>query len=275
MSTKKIVQMVVFGALLAGAGAFFGLVLRWADSGWEYLMPPTWDALYLGIWFLGAVLAVAVTGTLVAVLLRPFWVAAIAFAVSALAMFLTWDISMIGIIVAAIYLLMGLLYVLAVRGEIENRIKFSVWHLMRPQIILLLLLTAFACTSIYFGYAEEIDRNGYSMSEETIDWIVNVTDEHIMERMFPEGTLTDMERQDALDELRDYLEDDIESDIEPYEGYMPVGLAAIIFGIMLPITFLLSWIPILILSLVFIPLIRFGVVKKVANPVEVIRLSIE
>ena len=275
MSPKKIVQMVVFGALLAGAGGFFGLVLRWADSGWEYLMPPTWDAFYLGIWFIGAVLAVAVTGGLVAVLLRPFWVAAVAFAVSALAMFFTWDISMIGIIVAVIYLLMGLLYVLAVRGEIENRIKFSVWHLMRPQIILLMLLTAFACTSIYFGYAEEIDKNGFTFSEETTDWIVNVTDEHIMDKMFPEGTLSDMERQDALDELRDYLEDDVKSDMEPYEDYTPVGLAAIVFGIMLPITLLLSWIPILILSLVFIPLIRFGAVKKSAKAVEVIRLSIE
>jgi hypothetical protein len=275
MSIKKIVRIVVFGVLLAGAGAFFGLVLRWADSGWEYLMPPTWDALYLGIWFLGAVLAVAVTGALVAVLLRPFWVAAVAFAVSALAMFLTWDISMIGIIVAAIYLLMGLLYVLAVRGEIENRIKFSVWHLMRPQIILLLLLTAFLSTSIYFGYAEEIDRNGFSMSEETIDWVVKVADDHIIDRILPEGTLNDMERQDALDELRDYLEDDVQSDMEPYENYTPAVLAAIVFGIMLPITFLLSWIPILILSLIFILLIRFGAVKKVAKPVEVVRLSIE
>jgi hypothetical protein len=84
-----------------------------------------------------------------------------------------------------------------------------------------------------------------------------------------------MERQDALDELRDYLEDDVKSDMEPYEDYTPVGLAAIVFGIMLPITLLLSWIPILILSLVFIPLIRFGAVKKSAKAVEVIRLSIE
>jgi hypothetical protein len=267
--------MVVFGALLAGAGGFFGLVLRWADSGWEYLMPPTWDAFYLGVWFFGAVLAVAVTGGLVAVLLRPFWVAAIAFAVSALAMFFTWDISMIGIIVAVIYLLMGLLYVLAVRGEIENRIKFSVWHLMRPQIILLVLLTAFLSTSVYFGYAEEIDKNGFTMSQETIDWVVKVADEHIIDRIIPEGTLNNRERQDAVEELRDYLENDVKSDMEPYEDYTPVGLAAIVFGIMTPITFLLSWIPILILSLVFIPLIRFGAVKKSAKAVEVIRLSIE
>ena len=220
-------------------------------------------------------LAVAITGGLVAVLLRPFWIAAIAFAVSALAMFLTWDISMIGVIVAVLYLLMGLLYVIAVRGEIENRIKFSVWHLMRPQIILLVLLTAFACTSIYFGYAEEIDNKGFYFPEETIDWIVEVTDEHVIDRILPGGTLDDMERQDALDELRDYLEDDVKSDMEPYEDYTPVGLAAIVFGIMTPITFLLSWIPILILSLVFILLIRFGAVKKSAKAVEVIRLSIE
>ena len=275
MSTQRIVKIVVFGALLAGAGGFFGLVLRWADNGWEYLMPPTWDAFYLGIWFIGAVLAVAITGGLVAVLLRPFWVAAVAFAVSALAMFFTWDISMIGIIVAVIYLLMGLLYVLAVRGEIENRIKFSVWHLMRPQIILLVLLTAFLSTSIYFGYAEEIDRNGFSMSEETIDWVVEVADEHIIDRILPEGTLNNRERQDAVDELRDYLENDVKSDMEPYEDYTPVGLAAIVFGIMTPIAFLFSWIPILILSLVFILLIRFGAVKKSAKAVEVIRLSIE
>jgi hypothetical protein len=216
-----------------------------------------------------------VTGALVAVLLRPFWVAAVAFAVSALAMFFTWDISMIGIIGAAIYLLVGLLYVLAVRGEIENRINFSVWHLMRPQIILLVLLTAFACTSIYFGYAEEIDKNGFTFSEETTDWIVNVADEHVMDEMFPEGTLSDMERQDALDELGYYLENDVKNDMEPYDGYMPVGLAAVVFGIMTPITFLLSWIPILILSLAFIPLIRLGAVKKVAKAVEVVRLSIE
>jgi len=57
MSTQRIIKIVVFGALLAGAGGFFGLVLRWADSGWEYLMPPTWDAFYLGVWFIGAVLA--------------------------------------------------------------------------------------------------------------------------------------------------------------------------------------------------------------------------
>ncbi len=274
MSVPRITKIVVFGALLAGAGGFFGLVLRWAGDGWEHLIPPTWDALYLGIWFLGALSAVAVTGGLVAMLLRPFWVAATAFAVSALALFLTWEISVVSIIVAVIYLLGGLLYVAGVRREIENRIRFSVRHLLRPQLILLVVLTAIACTSLYFGYAEEIDKEGFSIPEGTVDWVVEVADEHVIDRILPAET-TPEEREDALTELRDYLEDDIESDIEPYEGYIPVGLAAIVFGVLMPATFLISWIPLLILSLAFLLLIHFGVVKKVAKAVEVIRLSIE
>ncbi|MBA7643579.1 hypothetical protein ES703_51310 [subsurface metagenome] len=274
MSTRGIVKILVFGALLAGAGAFLGLVLRWAGDGWEHLIPPTWDALYLGIWFLGALVAVAVAGGLVAVLLRPFWVAAIAFAVSALAMFLTWEISVIGIIVAAIYFLTGLFYVAGVRREIENRIRFSVWHIMRTQLILLVMLTAIACSSLYFGYAAEIEREGFSIPEGTIDWVVETADEHIIDRILPDET-TPAERQDALDELRDFLEGDVESDIEPYEGYIPVGLAAIVFGILTPAVLLISWIPLLILALAFFLLTRFGVVKKVAKAVEVIRLSIE
>ena len=274
MSVPRIIKIVVFGALLAGAGGFLGLVLRWAGDGWEHLIPPTWDALYLGIWFLGAILAVAVTGGLVAMLLRPFWVAATAFAVSALALFLTWEISVVSIIVAVIYLLGGLVYVVGVRREIENRIRFSVRHLLRPQLILLVVLTAIACASLYFGYAEEIDKEGFSIPEGTVDWVVEVADEHVIDRILPANT-TAVERWEALTELRDYLEDDIESDIEPYEGYIPVGLAAIVFGILTPATFLISWIPLLILSLAFLLLIRFGVVKKVAKAVEVIRLSIE
>jgi hypothetical protein len=274
MSTRGIIKIVVFGALLAGAGCFFGLVLRWAGDGWEHLIPPTWDAIYLGIWFLGAILAVAVAGGLVAMLLRPFWVAATAFAVSALALFLTWEISVVSIIVAMIYLLVGLLYVAGVRREVENRIRFSVWHLMRPQLTLFVMLAAIACTSLYFGYAAEIDKEGFSIPEKTVDWVVEIADEHLIDRILPANTTT-VEREEALTELRDYLEGDIESDIEPYEGYTPVGLAAIAFGILTPATLLISWIPLSILSLAFLILIRFGVVKKVAKAVEVIRLSIE
>lgn len=271
---EKIIKIVVFGALLAGAGCFLGLVLRWIGAGYEALIPPSWDALYLGIWFLGAMVAVAVTGGLVAVLLRPFWVAVIAFAVSALAMFLTWEISAVSIIVAAIFFLVGLLYLAGVRGEIGNRIRFSVWHLVRSQMILLVVLVAIACTSLYSGYAAEIEREGFSIPQDAVDWVVEIADEQL-DTMLPEGTLSPEQKQEALDQLRDTLEGEAESAIEPYAGYVPIGLAVIVFLIFVPVTLFLFWIPILILSLVFFILTRSGVVSKVTETVEVTRLSIE
>lgn len=274
MSTARTIKTLVFGALLAGAGCFLGLVLRWAGDGWEHLIPPSWDALYLGFWFLGALAAVAVTGGLVAVLLRPFWIAVIAFAISALAMFLTYEISAVSIIVAAIYFLVGLLYLAGVRGEIRIRTGFSVRHIRGNQAILLVVLTAIACTSLYFGYAAAIEREGFSMPEKTIDWGVDIAEE-VLDRIVPAGILSPEEKQVILDEIRAILEGEVESEIEPYEGYIPVGLAAVVFMILMPVTFFLSWIPLLILSLAFFILTRSGVVKKVTETVEVTRLSIE
>lgn len=270
----RIIKMVVFAVLLAGAGCFLGLVLRWIGGGYEALIPPSWDALYLGIWLLGAVVAVAVTGGLVAMLLRPFWVAAIAFAVSALAMFLTWQISAVGIIVAAIYFLVGLLYLLGVRSEVGNRIRFSVWHLMRSQTILIVALTAIACTSLYFGYAAEIEREGFSIPEAAIDGIVEVVGDQI-DSLVPEGALSPEEKQEVLDQLRDTLEGEVGSAIEPYQGYVPMGLAAIVFVILMPVMLFFLWLPILILSPLILILTRSGVVKKVTEFVEVTRLSLE
>ena len=274
MSTARTIKTLIFGALLVGAGCFLGLVLRWIGDAHEALIPPSWDALYLGIWFLAAVVAVAVTGGLVAVLLRPFWVAVIAFAVSALALFLTWQISAVSIIVAAVYFLAGLLYLVGARSELGNRIRFSVWHLMRAQAVLLVVLTAIACASLYFGYAAEIEREGFSLPEDAITWSVDAAGE-VLDRIVPEGTLSPEERQQILDQLRATLEGEAGSAIQPYAVYIPIGLAVIVFVVLVPVMFLLSWIPILILSPLLFILTRSGVVKKVTETVEVTRLSIE
>lgn len=275
----KIIKMLVFGALLAGAGSFLGFVLGEVGEGWGAIVPPTWgvwDGVYLGLWVLGALVAVAVASGLVAVLLRPFWVAAIAFAVSAVAMFLTWEITVASIIVAAVYFVVGLIYVAGVRGEIGSRIRFSVRHIRGTQTILLLVLIAIACTSLYFGYADEIERESAILPEETIDWVVDTVDEHILDAIVPEGALSPEQRQEVLDEIRAILEGTSETDIEPYKKYIPMGLAAIVFSILMTVTILIiSWIPLLLLWLIFFILIRCGVVKKKAKAVEVIRLSIE
>jgi hypothetical protein len=60
-----------------------------------------------------------------------------------------------------------------------------------------------------------------------------------------------------------------------YEDYVPMGFAAIAFSVLILATFLLSWFPLLILSLVFFLMLRLKLIKRKAHPVEVTRLSIQ
>lgn len=255
---KSILKTLIFVALLVGAGCFLGLVLGMIGENYGLLFSPSIDLLYLGLWFFGALVAVAVTAGLAAVLLRPFSVCAVAFALSALGMFAIWELSAVSGIVAAIYLAVGLLFALSVTREIKSRVKFSVWHILRSQVILLVVLTAIGCTSLYFGYADEIRSEGFTLPTVITDLVTDALEE---QGMSP-SQIEEFEQQ-------------IEDTIAPYERYIPMGLAAIVFMPLMSIVIFLSWIPILILAFVFLLLTRFGVVEEVTETVEVTRLNME
>ncbi len=273
-----LIKTVVFGALLAGAGCFLGLVLKWVGGGYAHLVPGTWGleaALRLGLWTFGALATVAVTAGLVAVLIRPFWVAAIEMLVSALALFLCWDISLVSFVVALIYFVAGLIYLTGVRTEISNRIKFRVWNIRTSQGMFLAMLVALICTSLYFGYAGSIDREGFTLPPAAVKWIMRTVDNNsLVDKVLPEGYTTS-DRAAALDTLQNYLENDVTKDMKPYQGYAPALLATGAFSVLTLAMLVFSWVPLLILWLVFSILLRLKVIKKKAHPVEVTRLSIE
>jgi hypothetical protein len=272
-----LIKTVVFGALLTGAGVFLGFVLKWVGGGYAHLVPGTWDlggALRLGGWVLGALAVVAVTAALVAILIRPFWVAALELLVSALALFLCWDMSLVSFVVALIYFLVGLAYFVGVRTEISNRIKFRVLNIRTSQGMFLAVLVALICTSLYFGYAGSIGREGFTLSPAAVNWIVDMADQHVVDKVMPATSSPD-DRVEALKALRSYLENDLHSSMEPYKEYAPVLLATGAFSVLTLAMLVVSWVPLLVLWLVFLILLRLKVIKKKAHPVEVTRLSIE
>jgi hypothetical protein len=268
-------KVIGFGVLLAVAGAFFGLALRWAGDGYVYLVPGTWgkwEAIRLGLCVMGSFGAVAVTAGFVAILIRPFWVAVLCFLVSSLALFLTFEISILSLVIALIYFVMGIGYLAGVRTEISHRIKFSIWQIRGSQTVFLVVLVALACTSLYFGYAEKINAEGYKLNDKAINGIVSFTRDHVIDVVFPEE---DVNKAQILEDLRYYLDNDLQDDMVPYQGYVPMGFAAIAFSVLVLATFVLSWFPLLILSLIFFLLLRLKLVKRKAHPVEVTRLTIQ
>ena len=272
-----IVKVAVFGLLLAGAGAFFGLALKWAGDGYVHMVPGTWDwweAIRLGLCVMGSFAAVAVAAGFVAILIRPFWVAALCFLVSSLSLFLTFEISILSLVVSVIYFMMGLIYLAGVRTEISHRIKFSIWQIRGSQTVLLVILVGLACSSLYFGYSDRIEQEGFDIPDEGISWMIEFAEDHIMDRIMP-GSITYPERQEILQNLRSYLDEDLHEDMESYEGYIPMALAAIAFSVLMLATFVLSWLPLLLMAILFFILLRLKLVKRKAQPVEVTRLTIQ
>jgi hypothetical protein len=273
VSTPVLVKTLVFGALLVGTGCFLGLVLKWCGDDSVQVFAGTgdlWGLLRLGCWALGALLTVAVAAGLVAVLIRSLWVVALMLLVSALALFLCWEISLAGFVVALIYLVIGLIYIAGVRAEINDRIKFRVGNIRHGQGAFLTVLVVLICTGLYFGSARSIDREGFTLSPSTVDWVVKTADKYVIDKTMPDGA-TVADREEAVTKLRD----SVNSSAESYKDYAPMILAAGAFAALNTVMFLVSWAPLVLLWLIFLILLRLNVVKKKSQLVEVTRLSIE
>jgi len=251
------IKTLIFVGLLVGAGCFMGFVCQRIAENYELLFSPSIDLLYLGLWFFGAAVAVAITAGLAALLLRPFALVALAFALSALGLLLLWEFSVVSGIVAGAFFLVGLLFSSGVIREVNSRIKFSVFHMMGSQAILLVVVTAIACAGLYAGYADEIEREGFALPPAIVDVITDALEDTGM---------TPAQIQ--------VFEQQIETTVAPYESYIPIGLAAIVFLPLSTVVLLLSWIPLLLLALKFLLLRHFAVVGEVTETVEVTRFSL-
>lgn len=274
------IKIVIFGLLLVGAGCFLGLVLRLCgDSSMHFIggSGDLWDLLWLACWALGALLAVAVAAGIIAVLVRLYWVAAIMFFISALTLFLCWEISLPSLIVALVYFVIGLVYLAGVRSEINNRVKFRTWNIRPAQSTLLIILAALVCAGIYFGFARSIDRNGFTLSPDIIDWAMDLADDHLdtaIDMIAPGEEISADDREAALAEIRNFLENDL-STYESYGKYAPMMIAGIVFAEFIVLIMILGLLPPLILWLIFLILVASKVIRKRTHSIQVVRLSME
>jgi uncharacterized membrane protein len=106
---------------------------------------------------------VAVAAGIVAVLFRPFWVCIVAFGLSALAMLFGWEWRVSTGILALLYFFVSLIYARGVAQELDNRLDFSVRPISESQFLLSMALSVVICCAFYFGYAAQIEREGFSI----------------------------------------------------------------------------------------------------------------
>jgi len=162
MKTSKLVKYVIFIVLLIVASCFLGNICRQIGQLGDTIFSPSMDTLYPFLWLLLALALVAITAGLVAALVRPLWMCFIAFALSSLAALFIWGLNLIGIVLAVIYLLAGLIYSRGVAKGLSGRINFSIHPIQNNQTILLIALIIVACACFYSRFAAQIEREGFT-----------------------------------------------------------------------------------------------------------------
>ena len=267
---RKWLKIGFLVALLIAAGYYFGIICREVGENYGLFLAPGMELVMLLLRFLADVIAVAVAAGLVAGLVRPLSMAWLAFAISAVAILLGWEISWISGILVLIYLLASCGYAASVAKDMNERIKITTTSSRVGQELLLMALALVFCGSFYNGYSDQIEREGFVLPTEYIQTLEQQIEGPIG------AVLPEVVREQMLAGFRENFEAILEGVVndllEPYEPYIPVAIA---LGILLTLVTLfrfLSWLPMLILTILQALLRTLGITQIVYETVEVERL---
>jgi hypothetical protein len=273
-----LVKIVVLVLLLMPAGLFFGMACQKINQQHEVLLALDRDFLRSLAELLLAIAIVAVISGLVAALVRPVWISIVGFALSALAAFIAWDLSLASGVSALIYFVVAVLYSRGVAEALDNRLRFSVEPISGSQSTLLAGLAIAASVSLYFGYAAQIEEEGFEFPPAIRDTITEFSMVPMGAQIDARTDLTSEEREAMAAQMRvgfDQWMRSMEEMIEPYERFVPIAVAFMLFQFLAVINTLFSWVPIVILAALFPILTALGVAKKTTQTREVVRLSLD
>jgi hypothetical protein len=277
MATSKLVKTVVLVLLLIPAGAFFGLACHNINQQYELLLALDKEVVRSLAELLLAVGTVAVIGGLVAALVRPVWICIVGFALSALAVFLAWELSLASGISALIYFLVGALYSRGVASALDNRLSFSVEPISGSQSTLLAGLAIAASVSLYFGYAAQIEQQGFEFPPAMRDTITEFSMVPMTAQIDARTDLTAAQKEAMAAQMREGFDQwmaSMEEMIEPYERFVPLAVAFMLFQFLAVVNTLFSWVPMVFLAVLFPILTAVGVARKTTETREVQRLGL-
>jgi len=277
MRYATMIKSAVFLALLAAAGLLLGTVCKRVYQNNAVLFSPGRELLHLALWAFGAILLFAAAAGLVAALVRPLWLVILGFALTAAIIVVAWKISLVTVILGLVFIALAAIYARAVSRELDSRLDFSVRPLAEEQKTLLFVLALLVSVSFALGYAADARQRGYvippAYKQFTADLMLQAIKAQVGGAL---DLIPGMEAAMTAEFTRslDQFWVEIEAKVKPYVPYIPVALAVLLFWILESLLGLVSWIPTLLLSMIFPLLSALGVTHTLSKTKEARRLTL-
>jgi MFS family permease len=266
-------KYLIFILLMMGVGYFFGTICNQISEVDQMLLASGIDLLYLFLWFLLSLAVMMICAGLVAALLRPLWVAALAFILSGFAMLLGWQISVASGVLVLVFVVVSVVYTNNIMQGLEKQADFSVRPIGQNQNILLLGLILVACGSLFLGFRDFVDREGFTLPERYIELLMEPMEKQILLRAPEEGG-QEMVFQ-FREEFRTFIDEFFDQTLKPYERYIPLMISGGLFFSLYTITNLLTWLPTLFTQAILTLLTSIGIARFEIEMREVRRLTMD
>jgi hypothetical protein len=257
---------------LIAAGYAFGKACDAFGDAYELLLAPSADLLVLVAKLLLALVAVAMTAGLVAVLTRPLSLAVGAVALSALALLLGWQISPASVVLAVVYLVVSAAYVLTVDRELGQRIQFSLHPVVEAQTTLRLALILVACGGLYLACAPQIQQEGFAIPDKYLDPLADQMERQVLGSV-PEGQRSEVARQ-FRQQFRSLIDGLLDQVMGRFDRYLPALIVAGVFTSLATVVSFVAWVPGLLLQLLLALLAALRLTRVVTETREVQRLTL-
>jgi len=273
MSPRAWIKALLLTTLLFGATAFFGTVCRQASVVYLALLSPSKALWALLLRLLLALCLVSVSAGIVAALLRPWWLAGLAVAISGGTLVFTWGATLSNAALSLIYALAAIIYVVITQYDLARRVDFSARAVAQNLFLLLVALLIVVLGSLYLGYASYVRTEGFSIP---IKYRSQIADDvaNKISAAFPE-VLREGVRTAVHDQIEDLLSVQFQKAVKPIERWIPLLTAVLLFLPLLAITYVLAFVPMLVLMVIFAVLRAMRVARVTTQMIEVKRLVLD
>lgn len=248
---KTAVCVILFlGSMFAFAFVCRALVQNYAllfTSGMKIIIP-------LFIRLLISVFALFIMAAVVAVLVRPMWVAIPAYFVAAAMYPLIVDANTYMWAAAGVFALLMVIYEFSIAKNLKNQVEFSIHPLADMRGIFLTLLAALVAVAFGLGYSADSESRGYVIIPPDAK---TSAEDFLLKQAGPileQQPATPAQKQTLLKEMKKKMQgmmDDFEKKAQPFRLAVAIVLSVTLFYLLKIVFWLLGFILLPFLHLIF------------------------
>jgi len=270
---KKWLKYGLFIFIHMATSYFLGRMCDQLSLSYELILSPSRELFYMLLFLLLSLGGVIISAGIVALLMKPLWISAVAFLLSSMSIIIGWQQFTITVgIILFVYFVIFCYAAHCVHAEQKERIHFSTKPFKDSLGLFSIALLIVACGSVFIGSKDAIDRNGFEIPASYLEIFMDPFKEQALSQV-PYNERSQVE--EGFEEQMQGMMDGFTEKIKPFENYIPLIIGITFLTPLLTVNQILSSIWLLVLQVVIKIFTTVGIIEIVTETRDVEKAIID